>query len=103
MNQLEEPLHFAGSCRASYLVRVLGNVSARWLDYYTEMSIIVSIAPGLPPVTTIGLHRADQAALLGLLNHLYDFGYPLMYVEQLVNKESADEKEEEPKCFYADE
>lgn len=88
MNQSAESLHLAGSCRATYLVRVLENVSARYLNYFDEISIVVDIRPNLAPITTLCLHDSDQATLFGLLSHLYDFGHTLLYVEQLVLDEN---------------
>ena len=68
---------------AAYLIRVQGDVDLIWLDYYQGISIIVSAPPGLPPTSTICTHDADQAAVFGILNSLFDFGFPLLSVERL--------------------
>jgi hypothetical protein len=68
---------------AVYLIRVQGDLDKRWLDYFGDISIVVSSSPGAPTVSTICARPVDQAALLGILNGLYDFGYPLLYVERL--------------------
>lgn len=65
-----------------YLIRVQGNLDAIWLDYFA-ISIVVSAPPGEPPVSTICLQDSDQASVLGILNSLYDHGFPLLSVEQL--------------------
>ncbi len=36
-----------------------------------------------PIVTTLSGELIDQAALMGVLNSLYDMGYPLLKVERL--------------------
>lgn len=67
---------------APYLIRVQGNLDASWLEYYA-ISIVVSAPPGDSPVSTICLHDSDQASVLGILNSLYDHGFPLLSVERL--------------------
>lgn len=68
--------------QSNYLIRVLGNVSADWIDYF-DISIMVLALRGTSPISTICAHGADQANLAGLLDRLYTFGYPLLYVEFL--------------------
>lgn len=48
-----------------------------------KMVIIVRQPPNQPPVTTLTGEVRDQAALLGVLNALYDMGCPLLRVERL--------------------
>lgn len=78
--------------RTPYLIRVQGNLDAVWIDYFDRISIVVSAPEGEPPVTTICTHDSDQAALLGILNSLYDFGFPLLYLQRL-EKETGDQTE----------
>ena len=66
-----------------YLVRVIGELDNRWLGYFDEISIAVCVGAGPFTVSTICTHHADQAAVFGLLNSLYDFGYPVIYFEKL--------------------
>jgi hypothetical protein len=68
---------------SNYLIRVVGELDKRWLNYFDELSIVVSTRSGHVPVSTICTHGADQATVIGLLNSLYDFGYPLVYFEQV--------------------
>lgn len=65
----------------TFLIRVQGNVSARWLEYFDEISIVVAVSVGDPSVSTICTRGADQATLMGILTRLYSFGYPIVYVE----------------------
>jgi len=67
----------------THLIRVQGSVGSVWLDYFDDISIIVSAPIGAVPITTICTHGADQAALVGILTRLYTFGYPILYVELL--------------------
>lgn len=69
--------------RASYLIRVFGNLDVKWLDYFEDISIVVTQAPGAAHVSTVCTHNSDQAAVLGILNSLYQYGYPLLSVELL--------------------
>ena len=43
-----------------------------------------------PIVTTLTGELVDQAALMGVLNSLYDMGYPLLKVERLGPSPPAD-------------
>ncbi len=70
----------------TYLIRVQGNLSANWLEYFDDISIIVSAPTGSRATTTIITHDADQAALHGLLSRLFTFGYPLLYLELVSGK-----------------
>ncbi len=67
----------------TYLIRVQGDVDTDWLEYFHDISLAVCAAGGAPPVTTICTHNADQTRVLGILNSLYNFGYPLLSVERL--------------------
>ena len=64
---------------APYQIRVQGMVPARWRDYIQGMQIIVE-GDEECPVTVLTGRLLDQAALLGLLNFLYDQRLPLLSV-----------------------
>ncbi len=64
---------------ADYIIRVQGFVGADWSDYLGGLEI--SLSQQEPPVTTLSGEVIDQAALIGIINGLYDMGYPLLYVE----------------------
>ncbi len=63
---------------AMYLIRVLGELDSQWLAYFGDISLAVNTRRGESSVTTLCAHSADQAAVLGILNSLYQFGYPLL-------------------------
>lgn len=66
-----------------YLIRLIGELDAQWLEYFKDISIAVSTGTGHPDVSTISLHGADQAQLLGLLNMLYSYQYPILSIESV--------------------
>lgn len=66
----------------SYTVRIIGVLDEKWSDYYGRLTVSVSPTDDDDrPTTTLSGRLADQAALLGLLNALYDYRYPLLFVE----------------------
>ncbi len=70
---------------ATYVICVMGEVGQQWLEYYDKISILVTEAPDLSCTSMICLRNCDQAALVGLLNHLYDYQYPITFLERLVD------------------
>jgi hypothetical protein len=72
--------------RAKYRIRVCGIVGESWADYFSGMTIRVKDEPGQESETTLIGWLADQAALLGMLNLLHDWGHSLISVEYLSNK-----------------
>ena len=73
-----------------YRIRVEGRLSASWADRLGEMTITVRQATSQQPVTTLTGEVIDQAALMGVLNTLYDMGFPLLKVERLGPPPSAE-------------
>ena len=75
---------------ANYRVRVLGPMDRRRSDYLCGMNVSSTQRQGGPIITTLTGELVDQAALLGVLNSLYDMGYPLLKVERLGPSPPAD-------------
>ena len=65
---------------AYYRIKVQGTVSESWSDYLGGLEIDVKDEKSGPVTTLFGLLQ-DQAALLGVLNSLYELGFPLLDVE----------------------
>ena len=63
---------------ANYCIRVQGAVGKDWSDYLGGLEI--SLSQQELPVTTLRGRVTDQAALIGIINGLYDLGYPLLSV-----------------------
>lgn len=68
---------------AVYRIRFQGAIDESWRQYLGAGWTIQS-DDGTPESTTITGVMRDQAALLGMLSSLYDFGLPLLEVECLV-------------------
>ncbi len=65
---------------ATYRIRIQGSLSRSWADYLGGLDIQVT-DESVWPVTILSGSLIDQAALMGVLNSLYDLGYPLLSVE----------------------
>lgn len=68
---------------AQYRIRVFGRVSDRWMDELGSMKPTVLVHPGGLTETELCGEVTDQAALLGIINLLYDLGNALLVVQRL--------------------
>ena len=68
---------------AVYQIGVQGYLDKSWSDRMNGVDIRVQNLPDAAPVTVLTGHFIDQAALAGVLNTLYDMGFPLLNVELL--------------------
>jgi hypothetical protein len=68
---------------AVYQIGVQGYLDKSWSDRMNGVDIRVQDLPDAAPVTVLTGHFIDQAALAGVLNTLYDMGFPLLNVELL--------------------
>ena len=66
---------------ATYLISILGTLDKQWSEYCGGMTIEHVIVLNQYPVTILEGLLADQSALIGVLNSLYDLGYPILLVE----------------------
>lgn len=67
---------------ARYRISVQGRIPAQWCDCLEGMTITQG-PPGAVPVTTLSGELPDQAALVGVLNTLYELRLPMLSVERL--------------------
>ncbi len=74
---------------SAYSIRVEGLVADRWKDWFNAMTISVEGSANQEATSTLEGVVEDQAALLGLLQQLYDLGFPLLQVER--KKDSPDD------------
>ena len=65
---------------ACYRIRARGVLDARWSHWMHELQLTVETSAGAPVPTLSGTVR-DQAALLGVLNQLYELGLLIISVE----------------------
>jgi hypothetical protein len=63
---------------ATYLIKVPGALDGEWLDWNGGMAVTIESDEN-GPISTLTI-TVDQAALHGLLKHLYTFGIPLISV-----------------------
>jgi hypothetical protein len=66
-----------------YRISVQGYLDKSWSDRMNGVDIQVKNLPDEAPVTLLVGRFVDQAALAGVLNTLYDLGFPLLKVELL--------------------
>lgn len=66
-----------------YQIRVQGELDASWSDRMNGADIRAQHLPDKSAVTVLTGHFCDQAALSGVLNTLYDLGFPLLEVMRL--------------------
>ncbi len=83
MNQSSAHLLF--DLPGRYRIRVQGQLNAGWSSRFSDMTIVVRQPASQRPVTTLTGEVRDQATLLGVLNALYDLGFPLLKVERLAD------------------
>lgn len=81
MNQSGKHLLF--DLPGRYRIRVQGQLSAGWSTQLSNMMITTRQPASQQPITTLSGEVRDQTALMGVLNALYDMGYPLLKVERL--------------------
>jgi hypothetical protein len=68
---------------ATYRISILGTLDKNWSDYVGGMTIEHSVVLQQYPMTMLTGILADQAALIGIINSLYDLGCPIITVECL--------------------
>lgn len=66
---------------ATYRICILGTLDKQYSDYCGGMTIEHDILLSQYPVSFLTGRMIDQAALIGVINSLYDFGCPLLSVE----------------------
>jgi hypothetical protein len=83
MTQSSTSQRFNLEIPTTYRIRIQGKLDESWADQLAGVAITANPATNKPPVTILGGHLADQAALSGILNTLYELRLPLLSVENL--------------------
>ena len=65
---------------ATYQISVQGMIDPDWSDRLSGMTIGLIREEAPPPVTTLKGELSDQAALVGVLNTLYELHLPILSV-----------------------
>lgn len=66
---------------ATYRICIMGTLDKKYSDYYGGMTIEHNMVLDQYRMTTLTGRLSDQAALIGVINSLYDLGCPLISVE----------------------
>ena len=69
------------SSASTYRIQVRGILNPKWADYLGTLHILPERSARDEPLTTLYGPVQDQAALLGVLNLLYDLHYTILLVE----------------------
>jgi hypothetical protein len=89
MNQQPDGLRLTLGTPAIYCITILGQLSQTWSQEFGNLTIETISDPDYWVQTTLTGPLPDQAALFGILNHLYGLGFPLVSVECLAVTEGA--------------
>ncbi len=80
-----KPVPFPMDTPATYRIRVRGTLDPAWLDSFCGLRILSSAQER--DVTILTGTLPDQAALLGVLNALYDLQVPLLSIVNIDEEE----------------
>jgi hypothetical protein len=83
MNQHPDGLQLRLGTPAIYCITIIGQLSQAWSEEFGNLAIETTDATDHEAQTTLTGPLPDQAALFGILNHLYSLGFPLLSVECL--------------------
>ena len=89
MNQQPNGLRLTLGTPAIYCITVFGQLSKAWSQEFSNLTIETISATDYGAQTTLTGQLPDQAALFGVLNHLYGLGFPLVSVECLAATDEA--------------
>jgi len=67
----------------TYRIRVQGSLDCRWQAYFEEMHLETETLPDGSMITCMTGQLYDQAAVQGVLQKLYNLGFPLISVDRL--------------------
>lgn len=64
--------------RSVYRIEIQGRLDSSWITDMCDITVRHEGDEGQPDVTTLTGELEDQAVLMGILNLVYDLGYPLL-------------------------
>ncbi|WP_439185049.1 hypothetical protein [Carboxylicivirga taeanensis] len=64
-----------------YSLKVQGVISLSDLNYFEDMDIRFLTSKRGERISILSGHVKDQSALIGMINMLYDFHYPIISIE----------------------
>ena len=83
MREIRSPTIYDYDLPATYLICVRGKIKAGWSDRLGGMAISLEVRPDGAFETTLLGELRDQAAVLGVLNTLYELHVALLSVSRL--------------------
>ena len=69
--------------RMQYQIKIQGSIDPSWSEWFNRMEVSLETGREAAPVTTFTGPVEDQAALRGILNHLWDLNLTILSVIQL--------------------
>lgn len=66
---------------AVFCIRIQGELDESWSEYFSVQSVSVEVDAAGNAITSLVSEPMDQAALVGLVNHLNALGVPLISME----------------------
>ena len=69
--------------RSVYRIEIQGRLDSSWITDICDVTVRHEGYEGRPGVTTLTGELEDQAVLMGILNLVYDLGYPLLSLTYL--------------------
>jgi len=67
----------------TYRIRVQGRLGEKWIGYFDGMVISYEFDAEGHPITTLSGELLDQGAVQGVLQKLYNLGFPLLTAEKV--------------------
>jgi hypothetical protein len=68
---------------ATYCIRVQGKLGENRASYFDGMDIVILAVADNNPITMLTGELPDQAAVQGVLQKLYNLGFPLISAEKI--------------------
>ena len=68
---------------AVFRIRIQGKLGDTWMEYFGAQSMSVEVDEAGLSSTTLISEPVDQAALVGMINHLNGLGLPVVSVESV--------------------
>ena len=69
---------------AVFRIRIQGKLGDTWMEYFGAQSMSVEVDEAGLSSTTLISEPVDQAALVGMINHLNGLGLPVVSVESVL-------------------
>lgn len=89
-NRNGQPVTHKLSDKAVYKIGVAGEIASNWQDYLETISVTWEIDEYENAMTILTCEILDQAQLMGILNMLYAWNTPLIWLDRIGGADIAD-------------